>query len=204
MTTVYITRHGQTVWNVEGRLQGQKNSELTEKGVKQAGLLGKRMEKVQIDRIYASPLKRTVETAKIIRGKKNIEIVEEDGFKELNFGDYEGRREIELDNEGKSYELDRIFACEEKAKAPNGETLEELYNRVSKALDKILSKEKGKSILIVTHGMALRAVFKYFSEDKKFYDGIMGQATLTKVVDNGDGFKFEYVNNDEHLKVHML
>ena len=204
MTTVYITRHGQTVWNVEGRLQGQKNSELTEKGLRQAKLLGKRMDDVHIDCIYASPLKRTVETAKLIRGNRDIEIVKEDGFKELYFGDYEGQKKEHLDNQGCSKILDDIFGKVEDAKAPNGESLRELYERVSKALDKILLKEKGKTILIVTHGMALRAVYKYFSKDNKFYDGIMGQTSLTKVVDNGEGFEFEYVNDQKHLEINMV
>lgn len=204
MTTVYITRHGQTVWNIEGRLQGQNNSELTEKGLKQARILGERIKSIHIDIIYSSPLKRTMETAKIIRGNRDIEIIEEDGFKELSFGDYEGMSKSDLKNSGKGEEIDKIFAYEEDVKTPNGESLKELYNRVSKTLDKILYKEKGKTILIVTHGAALLAVYKYFSEDNQYYGEIMGQATLTKVVNNGEGFKFEYINDGEHLKEHML
>ena len=204
MTTVYITRHGQTMWNIEYRFQGQKDSELTEKGIEQAKLLSERMKDVHIDCIYASPLKRTMETAKIIRGNRDIDIIEEEGFKELSFGDYEGRTKDELKLEGKGEEISKIFAYEEDAKAPNGESLKELYNRVSKTLDKLLEKEKGKTIFIVTHGAALLAIYKYFSENNEYYPEVMGQTSLTKVVDDGEGFKFQYINNDEHLKSHMI
>ena len=197
MTTVYITRQGQTIWNIDFRLQGQKNSDLTEKGLSQAKLLGERMKDIHIDRIYSSPLKRTMETAKIIRGDRDIEIVEEEGFKELSFGDSEGRNKEEL-------KLDSIFNYEEDVRTPNGESLKELYERISLTLDKILEKEKGKTIFIVTHGAALLAIYKYFSKENNYYPKVMGQTSLTKVVDNGEGFEFEYVNNSEHLVGHMV
>jgi len=200
MTTVYITRHGQTLWNIDYRFQGQKDSELTEKGINQAKLLSERMKDVHIDCIYASPLKRTVETAKVIRGDRNIEIIKEDGFRELSFGDYEGRTKEELVLEGKGKEITDIFNYVEEAKAPNGESLKELYDRVSKTLDSVLDKQKGKTIFIVTHGAALLAFYKYFSEENKYYPKVMSQTSLTKVVDKGEGFKFEYVNDIQHLE----
>lgn len=200
MTTVYITRHGQTLWNIDYRFQGQKDSELTEKGINQAKLLSERMKDVHIDCIYASPLKRTVETAKVIRGDRNIEIIKEDGFRELSFGDYEGRTKEELILEGKGKEITDIFNYVEEAKAPNGESLKELYDRVSKTLDSVLDKQKGKTIFIVTHGAALLAIYKYFSEENKYYPKVMSQTSLTKVVDKGEGFKFEYVNDIQHLE----
>lgn len=199
MTTVYITRHGQTVWNIDYRFQGQKDSDLTEKGLNQAKLLSERMKDVHIDCIYASPLKRTMETAKIIRGDRDIEIIAEDGFKELSFGDYEGRTKEELEKIGQGKEITDIFNYVEDAKAPNGESLKELYDRISKTLDSLLEKEKDKTIFIVTHGAALLAIYKYFSDDNNYYHEVMGQTSLTKVVDSGDGFKFEFINNSQHL-----
>lgn len=200
MTTIYITRHGQTVWNIDYRFQGQKDSDLTEKGINQAKLLSERMKDVHIDCIYTSPLKRTVETAKIIRGNRDIDIIKEDGFKELSFGDYEGRTKEELELEGRGEEISAVFNYEEDAKAPNGESLRELYHRISESLNKVLEKEKGKTIFIVTHGAALLAIYKYFSEDNMYYPKVMGQTSLTKVIHDGNTFKFELVNDDEHLR----
>lgn len=56
-TTVYVTRHGETEWNVEKRMQGRKNSALTENGMLQAKQLGDRMKDLSIDAIYSSPVK---------------------------------------------------------------------------------------------------------------------------------------------------
>ena len=96
MVTVYLTRHGQTVWNLDKRLQGSGNSELTDHGIEQAEQLKKRVDSIQLDTIYTSPLERARKTANIIRGNRNIEIIEVDAFKEISFGEYEGHTEEEL------------------------------------------------------------------------------------------------------------
>ena len=88
MVTVYLTRHGQTVWNLDKRLQGSGNSELTDHGIEQAEQLKKRVDSIQLDTIYTSPLERARKTANIIRGNRNIEIIEVDAFKEISFGEY--------------------------------------------------------------------------------------------------------------------
>lgn len=56
-TTVYVTRHGETEWNVAKRMQGRKNSTLTENGILQAKQLGERMKDLSIHAVYSSPRK---------------------------------------------------------------------------------------------------------------------------------------------------
>ena len=87
MSTVYLTRHGQTVWNLDKRLQGSGNSELTDYGIEQTEQLKKRVDSIQLDVIYTSPLERAKKTANIIRGDRSIEIIEVDDFKEISFGE---------------------------------------------------------------------------------------------------------------------
>ena len=58
MITVYLTRHGQTVWNLDKRLQGSGNSDLTDHGVEQAEQLKKRVDGLKLDVIYTSPLEK--------------------------------------------------------------------------------------------------------------------------------------------------
>ena len=199
MTTIYLTRHGKTLWNLEKRLQGTSNSELTEEGVEQAKALRDRIEELDIDVIYTSPIKRAYETAQILRGGKNINIIAEDGLKEINFGEYEGRTEEELLSIGRGHEISKIFSGEMDVRAPDGETLRELYNRISKVLDDILEIEKGKNILIVTHGATLKAIVSYFKKSKEIYDVIMGQTTLSKVTCINGEFDFEFINDGTHL-----
>ena len=66
MTRVYLSRHGQTEWNVQKRMQGHNNSNLTELGIEQALALAERMRDVQIDIAYSSSSQRAVNTTKIV------------------------------------------------------------------------------------------------------------------------------------------
>ena len=200
MTTIYLTRHGKTLWNLEKRLQGFGDSELTEEGINQAIELRDRLEDVHIDSIYTSPIKRAYKTARIIQGNKDVKFVVEDGLKEINFGEYEGSTEEELLKIGKGYEISKIFSGEMDVRAPGGESLRELCRRVKLVLDNILEYEKDKTILIVTHGTTLKAIVGYFRHDNGLYEEIMGQATLTKIVCEDNDFKFEYINDGSHLK----
>ena len=201
MTEIYLTRHGQTLWNLEKRLQGQGDSPLTDKGIKGAKLLGKRLEEIELDVIYTSPIKWALETAKLIKGERNITLIEEKGLMEINFGDYEGHTEEEMLGIGKGQEISKIFNGEMDVVPPKGESLRMVYSRVKDTLDEILSREKGKKILIVTHGTTLKTIVSYFREDNEIYHEIMGQATLTKVIEKDGKFTFEYINNGDHLSL---
>ena len=204
MTNIYLTRHGKTLWNLEKRLQGSGDSELTEEGINQAIELGEEISKMDIDVIYTSPIKRAYRTAKEIKANLNINVVSDDRLKEINFGEYEGSTEEELLELGLGKEIAEIFNGNMKVQAPGGESLAELYNRVKDFLDELLVLEKDKNILIVTHGTTLKAIVTYFRKSEEFYNVIMGQATLTKISCENDDFKFEYINDDSHLKNNSL
>ncbi|MBE6051513.1 MAG: histidine phosphatase family protein [Clostridium sp.] len=201
MTEIYLTRHGQTLWNLEKRLQGQGDSPLTEAGIEGAKLLGERLKNIDLDVIYTSPIKRALQTAKLIKGDRNIKLVEEDGLMEINFGEYEGHTEEEMLSLGRGEEISKIFNGEMDAIPPKGESLRMVADRVKETLDKIIEKEKDKKILIVTHGTTLKTIVSYFREDSEIYHEIMGQATLTKVIENNGNFSFEYINNGDHLNI---
>ena len=199
MNNIYLTRHGSTLWNLEKRLQGSNDSELTDEGIFQAKLLAKRIKDLNISKIYTSPIKRAYRTAEIIKGDMDIDVICKDGFKEISFGEYEGSIESELLNENRGYEIGEIFKGNLDVKAPGGESLRELYDRVSSTLDVIFDNIEG-DILIVTHATTLKAILCYFEGKLEFRDLIMGQATLTKVVKNDNKFIIEYMNDDSHLE----
>ena len=79
---IYFLRHGETKWNTRGRIQGQKNTRLSEKGLEQARMTAEGMEDIPFDIIYSSPLERAYETAQIVRGERNIPIIRDDRLKE--------------------------------------------------------------------------------------------------------------------------
>lgn len=200
-TTIYLTRHGQTEWNIEKRLQGKGNSPLTSAGIKRAEELRERIKDMPIDVIYSSPIERALHTAHILKGEKSVEIITHDGLMEMCFGDYEGRRTEEVMLENPNWNIERIMEGDTKMCAPGGETLEEVRARVKDAMDAILEENKGKTLLVVAHGITLKALMYYF-KDEDVNTEVMGQATLTKIiVDDTKNPKIIFKNDDSHFTV---
>jgi len=155
---IYITRHGETQWNKEGRMQGWKNSDLTEKGVDNAIKLGKSLKHIDFDCIYCSPLGRATDTAKYIRGDKNKEIIIIESLKEMGFGAYEGM-ENEKVKELYTKQQYNFWNKPHLYKNTDGERFEELIDRVDKVLKHIIKNATGENILIVTHTLVIKALY---------------------------------------------
>ncbi len=143
--SIYFVRHGQTDWNVIGKLQGNSDIELNQTGRTQAMVTREQLQKVQIDAIYCSPLKRAKETAEIINELWNLPIHFDERLKERNFGIMEGclRKEVPFD---------KIWSRNENISFQEGESAIEFYERVEQFLSEIVPLAKDKEILIVAHG----------------------------------------------------
>lgn len=157
MTTLYITRHGETEWNTEGRMQGWNDSPLTSLGINQAHWLCTRLKEIDFNAIYSSPTGRAYKTAEIVKGKKNIEIIAHDALREINLSEWEG-----LDQEGIKEKDEKQFYNFWKAphlyKPLSGEDFLELQYRVTAGIREIVKKHKDETVLIVTHTMTLKAL----------------------------------------------
>ncbi len=137
---MYITRHGQTDWNVETRLQGQSDIPLNDTGRAQAVTCGEALKSVGIELIITSPLSRATETAEIIRGYVgDVPVICDDLLLERSFGKLEGQ--CMYVSEAESYPLE--FGVEPKEKA---------YERIRRATENYRRDYPEKTILVVTHG----------------------------------------------------
>ena len=89
---IYITRHGQSQWNVEKKVQGVTDTPLTQQGIEQAHALALKLkeEKIHVDEILYSPLSRAADTARIIAEENKLPLTLEPRLIEQNFGEYEG------------------------------------------------------------------------------------------------------------------
>lgn len=202
MTRIYLTRHGETEWNKQRRFQGSKNSELTEKGLLGAELLSARVEDIKLDLIVASPLKRAYQTAEIVRGNKNVEIITHDGLKEINLGDFEGMRWEEIEEISNGI-LCKITEDPFNNRYPNGENLMEFYSRVESALKEIIDKNRNKDILIVAHGGTIKCIESYvrnFKINNDWMGSVVQNCSLScfEVSDNNEITEIFY-NDTEHL-----
>lgn len=150
---LYIIRHGETIWNAEGRLQGRADIELNEKGREVAGRLGEQLEDIEFDCIYSSPLIRAYETACLIRGHRNIPIIRDDRLKEICFGVKEGIHYTEWLNDTSPY---RFFFTEPlKYEQPEeAESFQDVCDRTKEFLKEVIEPLYGqkKRIMIVAHG----------------------------------------------------
>jgi len=161
MTKIYIARHGETEWNRDGKLQGWKDAPLTEKGKKQAEALRERLEEVEFDAVYCSPLGRTLKTAEIALDGKDISVMKDERLKEINMGKWEGTKGEEI----KKRFPELYFDFWERPHAYNpisGESFHDLKERVVSFIEEVLEKHGDENILIVSHGCASKVMMSYF------------------------------------------
>lgn len=154
MGKLYFTRHGQTIWNVENKVCGATDIELTALGHEQAIELGERVRKLPIQEILASPLIRAKNTAEHISEISGIPMRVEEALREQNFGIYEaGPRDSKEFLEAKSQFVNHF---------ETGESMLMAAERVYALLDR-LSKED-KTYLLVAHNGIARVVHSYFHD----------------------------------------
>ncbi|WMY97408.1 MAG: histidine phosphatase family protein [Arsenophonus sp.] len=160
MLEIYLIRHGETKSNVERRIQGQSDSLLTINGIKQSQLTAKKIKMIGINYILSSDLGRTKKTAKIIKKNCSCKIIFEKYLRELNMGILEGRMINSLNNIEKSWRNNLINGIP-NYRIPQGESIEEITKRMFFILEKCYSFPKGSKLLLITHGIALNALFNY-------------------------------------------
>lgn len=157
---IYLLRHGQTNLNKGGKFQGVADKDLNEFGRKQADLLGKRIQKYNIDIIYSSDLKRVVETAKIINSYTNTEIIIKEELREINMGTWDTltMEERYINNEEYAKEWHSHLA---DLPYPNGECGQDVCKRVMKVIDDI-KKQQHENVAIVTSGGTIAILLSEF------------------------------------------
>ena len=155
---LYLSRHGETLSNSEGRLTGRNiDSPLTEMGIEQAKQLGESLEDITFDAVYSSPLKRAVDTVNIAFGNK-YKIRIDNRLAEINLGIME---DLLFDDVIVKYpESGMLFFTDPISyKTPvDGECLHDMIERISSFIDDISKKDYDK-VFILTHGYALRVLY---------------------------------------------
>ncbi len=150
MTKAYLVRHGQTEWNKKLTFRGRIDIPLNERGRQEANAIAETLKDKNINAIYTSPLKRSIETAQPTASFFHLEIVHAQGLIDISYGNWEGLTFNEIK---KSYR-DQYIKWEKRPELirfPNGETLDEARERSFSAFKDIVKGNPGKSILIIPH-----------------------------------------------------
>ncbi len=165
---LYLVRHGQTVWNKAGKLQGRADIELNENGRCAAGDLGRVLENVEFDKIYSSPLIRAYETACLIRGHRNIPIIRDGRLIEISFGDGEGDSWESWSQPESPYHA-FFDDTENYVPPPHGESFEQVMRRTRNFIQEVIEPQfkSAKRIMIVAHGALDSAIICYLEGNSK-------------------------------------
>lgn len=148
-TATLLLRHGQTPMSVQKRYSGRTDAPLTDAGVRQAAAAAKRLASAGIDAIVASPLQRAARTAEEVAAATGIPVLTDDGFRETDFGAWEGLTFAEVRERWPS-ELARWLA-DPSVPPPGGESFAHVSERVTAALHRVLTGRAHQTVLIVSH-----------------------------------------------------
>ncbi len=154
---LYIVRHGESTWNSQNKIQGHSDPALSKLGIFQARLLARRFRKLKIGRIYSSPLLRSLETARIIAKTLKLKIVKKRQLREVGLGDWEGKTPEEIDKLYNNSYRRWLRLGPTKVKIPNAESISAFRKRAEKVFYDIVKENKGKDVLVVTHGGIIAA-----------------------------------------------
>lgn len=160
MKDLYLTRHGQTIWNVENKICGATDIALTDLGHRQAVELGEKIrdlmkkQEIHIDLILSSPLSRAFDTGKHVSELTGIPIRKEERLREQNFGKYESTPR----NGAEFHEAKKNFVC----RYEGGESMLQVAHRIYDLLDEI--RQDDRIYLLVAHNGIARIVQSYFTD----------------------------------------
>lgn len=158
---LYIVRHGETEWNTQGRMQGRMDSSLTDSGREQASVNGALLKRLGgVDYLAVSPSGRTIETAFLINSHVRAPIHYSDQLMERDCGAWSGLLLEEIEEhypqEWRAREEDPY-----RFRPPEGESLEDMLERVHDFLDGLFAQD-WESIGLITHGVMSKVILKFF------------------------------------------
>ncbi len=153
MTTLYVIRHGETPWNVEGRYQGHLDPPLTPNGEAQAQATAEKLAPLEFEVIYSSDLARAHLTAQALADKIKLPIHRDPRLREINQGEWQGVVIGDI-RAGWPEELQGWERDPWNHHPPGGETLQQLQTRLFAAIDDIVAKHSGK-VALFTHKLPI-------------------------------------------------
>jgi len=158
-TDVIVVRHGETLWNSERRMQGQKNSPLSERGRAQARALGERMRGERFEHLYSSDLVRAHDTALAIAAATGHEVRIDPRLRERAFGIFEGLTRSEMALRYPA-EFERFRMRDPDYAVPGGESPRAFYERSIACLADLGARHRGCRMVVVAHGLVLDSLYR--------------------------------------------
>lgn len=203
-TKLYIVRHTQTTGNIEHRLTGRYDYEITEDGKKYIEKMIQVLKNIQFASAYSSTSPRTKKTIKKLADMNGIEIQELEELCEMYFGIYDGMKWEEVNKINPRIDELHMITNEIK-EIPNQETTEQVTDRMYQIIKKIALQNLGKNVLICSHGVAIEAFLRKVTGVPfiQMVDEYSQKNTSINVVEYDEElnrFKVLELNNRRHLE----
>jgi broad specificity phosphatase PhoE len=156
-TRILVVRHGETLTNTQGVFCGHSETELTERGRRQAEALGRRLAREPIAAVYTSGLGRALDTARIATAGRDLPFFAVAGLRELHYGEWELQKERSI---ARRYpEQHRLMRAEDPAwHPPGGENTAAVRKRMFEAVRRIAHAQRHRTVLVVSHGTATQCL----------------------------------------------
>ncbi|WP_310831679.1 histidine phosphatase family protein [Paenibacillus pedocola] len=191
MTTIGLIRHGSTLWNKEGRIQGHTDNPLDEEGLEQAAALAERLSMETWDYIYSSDLLRARQTAEVIAARLGLSVAGwVPGIREMNGGLLEGTTEQDrVERWGKEWRTLELGLEKNESGRLRG----------SRAIEEIAQRHPGKHVLLVSHGAILRSSLSGLVPELDV-SVLLKNTSLTRLVYTGKTWTCELYNCIKHIE----
>jgi probable phosphoglycerate mutase len=203
VTQLVLVRHGQTVANVRRVWQGWTEGQLTPLGVQQGEATARDLAAAGegFDALYSSPLRRAWRTAGILGQALGLSPLAHEGLKEIWFGEIEG---LTSDAFAARYpEVHRRWSKKEDLSFtwPGGENRTAFHRRAWGALEEIVTRHEGQSIVVVAHGGTLRAILAHLFPEQlgQWWAYELGNCSLTRVRFTANGRRLLALDDRSHL-----
>ena len=183
-TRIFLIRHGATTLSAEDRFAGATDVPLSDEGRQQAGRLAERLGDVPVAAVYASPLGRTLETARILAAPHRLEVQQRDGLREISHGHWEQltRHEVEekFPAEATAWEEDPFTFAPE-----GGESGLAVTARALPALIEIVRRHEGSPVIVVSHKATIRLLLSSLLgfDPRRYRDNLDQDPAALNIVD---------------------
>ncbi len=154
---LFLLRHGETVFNAQGRAQGFSDPELTELGRRQAQALADAFAKENLAGVYASDLRRAVETALFIAQPHGLTVQTDPGLREIHQGIFEGLSVTEIRTQHSEL-LEEWMAAPDRFVMPEGESLAQVQERAWASVQRIVAAHPAGQVVAVSHNLTIMAI----------------------------------------------
>jgi broad specificity phosphatase PhoE len=201
MINLYLVRHCQATGNLLRLFQGSSDTDITDEGKEQLRFLTDRFRDIPVDIICSSDLHRAMLTAAAVNTHHRKAIVPTPLLREINGGDWEGQ-DVRTFPEKYPAASDLWENMPDCFRAPGGESMTEVYKRVTTVLSQIVADCDGKTVVIVSHGCAIRNLLCYikFGDIKRLREVEWSKNTgVTSAEFDGLSWKINFENDISHL-----